>query len=127
MYLFLAFPAWNEENSRFRRINSRLGGRKFPFSLLREFAHKHLICLAVPSAKAALIGQNRKNSRFYGNNRDSGYGGSFDMMIVPEAANMPPTPWQTEILAPGICAGAMPRICRTLSCSAYMPYMPECM
>jgi hypothetical protein len=29
-------------------------------------------------------------------------GGSFDIMIVPEAANMPPTPWQTEILAPGI-------------------------
>ena len=28
------------------------------------------------------------------------------MMIVPEAANMPPTPWQTEILAPGIWAGA---------------------
>jgi hypothetical protein len=37
------------------------------------------------------------------------------MMIVPEAANMPPTPWQTEILAPGIWAGAMPRIWRTLS------------
>jgi hypothetical protein len=37
------------------------------------------------------------------------------MMIVPEAANMPPTPWQTEILAPGTCAGAMPRIWRTLS------------
>jgi hypothetical protein len=33
------------------------------------------------------------------------YGGSFDMMMVPEAANMPPTPWQTEIFAPGICAG----------------------
>ncbi len=48
-------------------------------------------------------------------------------MIVPDAANMPPTPWQTEIFAPGTCAGAMPRICRTLSCSAYMPYMPECM
>src|SRR5450759_1449694 len=48
-------------------------------------------------------------------------------MIVPDAANMPPTPWQTEILAPGTCAGAMPRICRTLSCSAYMPYIPECM
>jgi hypothetical protein len=30
------------------------------------------------------------------------YGGSFDMMSVPEAVNMPPTPWQTEILAPGI-------------------------
>jgi hypothetical protein len=35
-------------------------------------------------------------------------GPSFDMMIVPEAANMPPTPWQTEILASGIWAGAMP-------------------
>jgi hypothetical protein len=35
---------------------------------------------------------------------------------------MPPTPWQTEILAPGICAGAVPRIWRTLSCSAYMPH-----
>jgi hypothetical protein len=37
-------------------------------------------------------------------------GAWFDMMIVPLAANMPPTPWQTEILASGICAGAMPRI-----------------
>jgi hypothetical protein len=49
------------------------------------------------------------------------------MMMVPEAANMTPTPWQTETLAPGIWAGAVPRICRTLSCSAYMPYIPECM
>jgi len=24
------------------------------------------------------------------------------MMMVPLAANMPPTPWQIEILAPGI-------------------------
>ena len=52
---------------------------------------------------------------------------SFVMMIVPEAANMPPTPWHTESLAPGTWAGAVPRIWRTLSCSAYMPYMPECM
>ena len=29
--------------------------------------------------------------------------------------------------APGTCAGAVPRIWRTLSCRAYMPYMPECM
>ena len=49
---------------------------------------------------------------------------SFDMMIVPEAANMPPTPWQTEIRASGIWTGAMPRIWRTLFRSAYMPYMP---
>jgi hypothetical protein len=39
-------------------------------------------------------------------------GAWFDMMMVPEAANMPPTPWQTEILASGICAGALPRIWR---------------
>jgi hypothetical protein len=47
------------------------------------------------------------------------------MMIVPLAANMPPTPWQTEIRAPGIWAGAMPRIWRTLSYDAHIPYMPE--
>jgi hypothetical protein len=49
------------------------------------------------------------------------------MMTVSDAANMPPTPWQTEIRTPGICAGAVPRIWRTLSCNGYMPYMPECM
>jgi hypothetical protein len=27
----------------------------------------------------------------------------------------------------GDLGGAMPRIWRTLSCNAYMPYMPECM
>src|SRR4051812_30854327 len=54
------------------------------------------------------------------------YGAWLLKMMVPDAANMPPTPWQTEILAPGTCAGATPRIWRTLSCSAYMPYMPEC-
>src|SRR5260370_2407436 len=34
------------------------------------------------------------------------------MMIVPDAANMPPTPWQTEILASGIWAEAVQRIWR---------------
>jgi hypothetical protein len=48
-------------------------------------------------------------------------------IMVPLAANMPPTPWATEILAPATWAAAVPRIWRTLSCSAYMPYMPECM
>ena len=47
------------------------------------------------------------------------YGGSFDMMIVPLAANMSPTSWQTDILAPGIRAGAVPRIWRTLSLAPY--------
>jgi hypothetical protein len=32
--------------------------------------------------------------------------------------NMPPTPWQTEIRASGIWAGADPRIWHTLSLSA---------
>src|SRR5512146_28958 len=50
-------------------------------------------------------------------------GASLENTIVPEAANMPPTPWAMLILAFGTWAGAIPRICRTLSCSAYMPYM----
>jgi hypothetical protein len=41
------------------------------------------------------------------------HGGSFDKMIVPEAANMPPTPWQTEILAPG--ADEANRLCREVA------------
>ena len=51
-------------------------------------------------------------------------GRSLENTTVPLALNMPPTPWQTEIFAPGTCAGAVPRICRTLSCRANMPYMP---
>ena len=31
------------------------------------------------------------------------------MMIVPEAANMPPTTWRTEIFEPEIWAWAVPR------------------
>src|SRR5262249_29801574 len=55
-------------NSRFGVFNSRLGANKFPFSRQRELAGKSLIWLAVSRAKTALFGQNRKNSRFYGNN-----------------------------------------------------------
>ena len=47
--------------------------------------------------------------------------------MQPLAANMPPTPRHTDTSAPSTCAGAVPRIWRTLSCKAYMPYMPECM
>ena len=36
----------------------------------------------------------------------SHYASSFDMMTVPAAANMPPTPWQTEILVPGSPGGS---------------------
>jgi hypothetical protein len=31
------------------------------------------------------------------------------MMMVPEPANMPPTPWQTEILAPGLLLPKTPK------------------
>ena len=60
--------------------------------------------------------------------RDVGHHGAMlDITMQPLAANIPPTPRHTEISAPSTCAGAVPRICRTLSCKAYMPYMPECM
>ena len=52
------------------------------------------------------------------------HGRWFEKTTVPDALNMPPTPWQTLIFAPGTWAGAVPRICRTLSCRANMPYMP---
>jgi len=53
------------------------------------------------------------------------YGASFDMMMVQETVNMPPTPRQTEMRASGIWAGAVPRIWRALSCSAYVPACPN--
>jgi len=58
------------ENSRFGEFNSRLGRREFPFALLREFARKGLIYLAVFAAKMAGAGENRRNSRFVGKNRE---------------------------------------------------------
>ena len=51
-------------NSRFGAFNSRLGPKKFPFDLLREFAGKPLNFPAIFGAGAALFGNNRKNSRF---------------------------------------------------------------
>jgi len=114
-------------NARFGGFNSRLGPQEFPFNLLRELAHMALIGLVVAVRKRHLVGTIEKNPGSTGITGNPGHGGSFDMMMVPEAANMPPTPWQTEILAPGIWAGAVPRIWRTLSCRAYMPYIPECM
>src|ERR1700674_2134116 len=45
------------------------------------------------------------------------------MMMVPEAANMPPTPWQTEILAPGIwrrrCRASGPRSPAMHTCAVH--------
>ncbi len=55
---------------------------------------------------------------------EASQGMKFEKTTVPLALNMPPTPWQTETFAPATCAGAVPRICRTLSCRANMPYMP---
>jgi hypothetical protein len=61
-------------NSRFDRFNSRLGRRKFPFTPLRELAAKRLICLAILVAERRLSRQNRRNSRFCGNNRELAVG-----------------------------------------------------
>src|SRR5215472_19023637 len=52
------------------KTNSRLGRQKFPFSPLRELVRKGLIWFAVLSAETVLSGQNRKDSRFYGNSRE---------------------------------------------------------
>ena len=38
------------------------------------------------------------------------YGASLLKTIVPLAANIPPTPWQTDIFASSTCAGATLRI-----------------
>src|ERR1700730_15816121 len=57
-------------NSRFGGFNSRLGPNKFPFSRLRELARKGLTYLTVFGAKTAVFGDNRKNSRFHGKNRE---------------------------------------------------------
>jgi hypothetical protein len=57
-------------NSRLGEFDSRLGPNKFPFGRLRELALKGLIYLAVPGAKTALFGNNRKNSRLNGKNRE---------------------------------------------------------
>jgi len=54
--------------------------------------------------KAAEADEIEPEEDLAGENRH--HGGSFEKMIVPEAANMPPTPWQTDTLAPSICAGA---------------------
>jgi hypothetical protein len=56
--------------SRFGVFNSRLGGRKFPFPVLRELTGKGLIYPEVSATKTTFIGQNREDSRFYGNNRE---------------------------------------------------------
>src|SRR5262252_7092584 len=45
------------------------------------------------------------------------HGRSLLNRIVPLAADIPPTPCATEILAPLTCAAAPPRSWRTLSCS----------
>jgi hypothetical protein len=56
------------DNSRFGAFNSRLGGRKFPFSRQRELVDKGLIYFTLLGTETALFAYDRENSRFYGNN-----------------------------------------------------------
>ena len=86
---------------------------QFPFKAQRELARNGLILPAVFGAITALIRQNRKNSLFYGKNREPGCG-SFERMMALEAANIRPQRGRPMCWR-RICAGAMPRIWRTSS------------
>jgi hypothetical protein len=52
------------DNSRFGVFNSRLPGANSRLAPFRELAVKALIYLTVFAAKTAVIGENRKNSRY---------------------------------------------------------------
>jgi len=106
----------NTENTERQRL---VGPAASVFSVVRLLGR-----LAVPFALAR---EEKRGAAEVAATPPVRYGASFDQITVPEAANMPPTPWLIEIFAPGTWAGAMPRSCRMLSCMAYMPYMPECM
>ena len=57
-------------NSRFGTINSRLGRLEFPFDPATGIDRQGFDTAHFFSAETALIGPNRKNSRFHGNNQE---------------------------------------------------------
>src|SRR6516164_5913049 len=59
-------------NSRFGGFNSRLGRRKSPFGVATGICGSLLNSLAVFAMESRPGGQNRKNSRYDGKNRDYG-------------------------------------------------------
>jgi len=95
----------NSRHSRFDGFNSRLGENKFPFSRCRELTRNQLICLAVFGAKSALFGNNRKNSRSHGKNRE----------FRPE--HQRPTAAIVSFMKPSIAAGSVQRSTATMSFS----------
>ena len=58
------------DSSRVGEFNSRLLRGEFPVRGVREFAGKRLICRTVFAAKRRLSGENRRNSRLGGKNRE---------------------------------------------------------
>src|SRR6516165_122872 len=77
----------NSRNSRFGRFNSRFGRQKFPIGLLREFARKGLIWLAILGRKQYPGRTIGKNSRLDGNYRE---------MVVTLAVPGPAFNWSTR-------------------------------
>jgi hypothetical protein len=53
-------------------FNSRSGANKFPLRRQRELPSKGLVGLPILGAKTAVFLTNCENSRFYGNDRESG-------------------------------------------------------
>jgi len=68
--LFFASRALIAINSRLGAINSSFGGQKFLFDFARELADKPLIQLCFSQLEWRLCDENRRNSRFYGKNRE---------------------------------------------------------
>jgi hypothetical protein len=87
---------------------------------MKQVAQIGFSFLSSGSEFRGLMPLHRRGTRSSARSRPAAYGGSSDMMMVPEAANMPPTPWHTENLAPGIWA----RRCR--ASGARSPARPTC-
>jgi len=60
----------NSRHSRFGEINSRLGSLKFPIKGATGILRKYLVCRIIFAAERRAQGQNRRNSRLNGKNRE---------------------------------------------------------
>src|SRR5215470_3143952 len=126
--MILCFAHFKEANAKMRAdifpINSRKRELKFPITWPRELPRKALISIFIFCAQAALIGRNRKISRFYGNCRElvlakrpaangamSIEGGrpatrSATILPVIGAAVMPTWPWPKAYTTSGVAREA---------------------
>ena len=93
IFLLIKMDEYYSRHSRFSRFNSRLSRTNSRFGLLREFDRKGLIWRAVFLTEWRLRGQNRKNSRLNGKNRERGAGGQrIAPVIAMPSAFLPALP-----------------------------------